>query len=217
MISAIAYDLDGTLCHTLPDLATAARATLQQFQRPELSLARIAEHLGDGTHTFVHRLLTDQEHGRADEAEHQSAYAYFLDCYAQQVCEQSALYPEVLETLEAVKQRGLKQVVITNKNHRFAVPILQKLGIADYFTHIYGGDSLPEKKPHPLPLQTAAKALCVEPAQLLMVGDSDNDILAAVAAGSPVVSVRFGYGRLPEQPPHVRAHIKRFGELLNHL
>lgn len=217
MISAIAYDLDGTLCHTLPDLATAARVVLQTFHRKPQSLERIAEHLGDGTQTFVHRLLTDHPTQLADPNEHQSAYQCFLEAYANHVCEQSALYPEVLETLEAVKQRGILQVVITNKNHHFAVSILEKLGIAPYFSHIYGGDSLPQKKPHPLPLLTAAKALSLNPAQMLMVGDSENDILAAVAAGSPVVSVSFGYGRLPENPAHVRAHIKRFGELLHQL
>lgn len=215
MISAIAYDLDGTLCHTLPDLYQAAHATLQQFDCPPQSPERVAEHLGDGIVTLVHRLLTNQRTQKADPALHQSALSFFTDYYAQHVCEESALYPEVRETVHAIQQRGLPQVVITNKHHEFAVEILRKLELLPYFAAVYGGNSLPEKKPHPLPLQTAAKALSLAPAHLLMVGDSSNDVLAAQAAGCPVVSVAFGYGHWTEAPAGVRAHLQHFGELLS--
>ena len=93
-----------------------------------------------------------------------------------------------------LKSLGIPLVVITNKNEILAVELLKQLGLADYFSLILGGDSLPEKKPSPLPLQHAAEVLGIDPANMIMVGDSRNDIIAAKAAGCLSVGVTFGYG-----------------------
>ena len=123
------------------------------------------------------------------------------------------------ETLAALQQRGLALAVITNKNETHAKQLLADLDLARYFAHIYGGDSLPEKKPSPLPLTSTAAAFGVAPHEMLMVGDSANDILAGKAAGCPTVAVTYGYAdvRALQQDPATRADylIERFDELLN--
>ena len=103
-------------------------------------------------------------------------------------------YPETEAGLALLKSLGIPLVVITNKNEILAAELLKQLGLADYFSLILGGDSLPEKKPSPLPLQHAAEVLGIDPANMIMVGDSRNDIIAAKAAGCLSVGVTFGYG-----------------------
>ena len=93
-----------------------------------------------------------------------------------------------------LKTLGIPLVVITNKNEILAAELLKQLGLADYFSLILGGDSLPERKPRPLPLHHAAEVLGLDTANMIMVGDSRNDILAAKAAGCLSVGVTYGYG-----------------------
>ena len=103
-------------------------------------------------------------------------------------------YPETEAGLALLKSLGIPLVIITNKNEILAAELLKQLGLADYFSLILGGDSLREKKPSPLPLQHAAEVLGIDAANMLMVGDSRNDIIAAKAAGCLSVGVTFGYG-----------------------
>lgn len=103
-------------------------------------------------------------------------------------------YPQVVDTLGLLKTLGLPLAVVTNKSERFARAILKNLELADIFSLLLGGDSLPEKKPAALPLLHVCEAFAIAPEKLLMVGDSRNDILTARAAGTKVVGVDFGYG-----------------------
>mgnify|MGYP000847938877 CR=1 FL=1 len=219
-IRALAFDLDGTLCHTLPDLIAAANASRAHMGLPPLPEATIESYIGDGIPRLVHRVLTNRRDGDADAppAEHAEAYRYFTAYYLDHLSDKTRPYPQVPETLTALQQRGLKLAVVTNKNEAPARRLLADLHIAEHFALIYGGDSLPEKKPAPLPLITATEALGVAPAHMLMVGDSANDILAAKAAGCPVAAVTFGYAdtRALYETPATRADylIDRFTQLL---
>ena len=220
-IRAIAFDLDGTLCHTLPDLVAAANASRAHMGLPPLPDATIESYIGDGIPRLVHRVLTNSRDGDADAppAEHAEAYRYFTAYYLEHLSDKTRPYPQVPETLAALQQRGLALAVITNKNETHAKQLLADLDLARYFAHIYGGDSLPEKKPSPLPLTSTAAAFGVAPHEMLMVGDSANDILAGKAAGCPTVAVTYGYAdvRALQQDPATRADylIERFDELLN--
>ena len=220
-IRAIAFDLDGTLCHTLPDLVAAANASRAHMGLPPLPDAVIESYIGDGIPRLVHRVLTNRRDGDADAppAEHAEAYRYFTAYYLDHLSDKTHPYPQVPETLAALQQRGLALAVITNKNEEHATRLLADLNLARHFTRILGGDSLPEKKPKPLPLTSTAAAFGVAPHEMLMVGDSANDVLAGKAAGCPTVAVTYGYAdvRALQQDPATRADylIERFDELLN--
>ena len=219
-IRALAFDLDGTLCHTLPDLIAAANASRAHMGLPPLPDATIESYIGDGIPRLVHRVLTNSRDGDADAppAAHAEVYCYFTAYYLEHLSDKTRPYPHVAETLSALAQRGIALAVITNKNEALARRLLADLHIAEHFALIYGGDTLPEKKPAPLPLITAAEALGVAPAQMLMVGDSANDILAGKAAGCPVAAVTFGYAdtRRLHDNPATRADylIDQFAQLL---
>lgn len=122
----------------------------------------------------------------------------FIRYYRDHLSDLTRPYPETEAGLILLKTLGIPLVVITNKNEMLAVELLKQLGLADYFSLILGGDSLAEKKPSPLPLLHAAEVLNINPADMLMVGDSANDILAAKAAGCLSVGVTFGYGDMQE-------------------
>ena len=99
----------------------------------------------------------------------------------------------MIEGLEQIKVLGLPMACLTNKPVSFALPLIQKKGLAPYFLQVFGGDSFERKKPDPLPLLKTCKALRRSPAQTLMVGDSSNDAQAADAAGCPVILMTYGY------------------------
>ena len=96
--------------------------------------------------------------------------------------------------IKAAGHSDVTVCVITNKNEVLAAELLKQLNLDGYFSLVLGGDSLTEKKPSPLPLQHAAEVLGIDVANMLMVGDSKNDIIAAKAAGCFSVGITFGYG-----------------------
>ena len=102
-------------------------------------------------------------------------------------------FPGVVEGLDALREQGFRLGCVTNKAQKFTLPLLEKTGLDRYFELTLSGDSLPEKKPHPLPLQHAAQFFGCNPAELLLIGDSVNDAEAARAAGCPVFIVPYGY------------------------
>jgi phosphoglycolate phosphatase len=99
----------------------------------------------------------------------------------------------VFEGLELFREKGFKLACVTNKAERFTGPLLEKSGLAPYFELVVSGDTLEEKKPHPLPIQHAAKHFGVKVEEVVMIGDSMHDAAAARAAGCPVLIVPYGY------------------------
>ena len=193
-VQAVAFDLDGTLCDSVPDLAAAANATREFMGLPPLPAGVVESYVGDGLANLVHRILTDSRNGSAGQEEWEKAFDFYIRYYRSHLCDHTRLYPETEAGLGLLKTLGIPLVVITNKNEVLAAELLKQLGLADYFSLVLGGDSLAEKKPSPLPLLHAAEVLNIEPADMMMVGDSQNDILAAKAAGCLSVGVTFGYG-----------------------
>lgn len=193
-IKAIAFDLDGTLVDTLPDLIAAANAMRAEQGLAPLPAERVREHVGDGIASLVHRALTDARDGRATDEQWQQAFRFFVGYYREHLTDHSQIYPGVLTALGLLRALKLPLAVVTNKSERLAEPLLRELKMADDFALLIGGDTLPEKKPSALPLAHTCELLGVKPADLLMVGDSANDVAAARAAGCPVVLVGYGYG-----------------------
>lgn len=192
-IKAIAFDLDGTLVETLPDLHESAVRMLAQVGRPAVSESTVRAYVGDGVDRLVKRLLTGEADGEPDSASFEKAAENFRHHYASVLTRASLPFSGAISTLEKLRVRGFKLACVTNKPARFTGPLLEGLGLTGYLDLILSGDSLPRKKPDPLPLLHAARVFGIEPAQLLMVGDSPVDTAAARTAGCPVFCVPYGY------------------------
>lgn len=122
-----------------------------------------------------------------------AALDIFREEYARVNGSQTRLYNGVTKLLENWAQKGAQLAIVTNKPKQFTDPLLAELGLTDHFVHVLGGDCLPERKPHPMPLLHVAQVLGVNPDNTLMVGDSRNDVMAARAACMPVICRRDGY------------------------
>ena len=193
-VSAIVIDLDGTLLDSAPQLAEAANRMLREIDYAPVSQDVLSSYIGNGIGWLVKRALTGEMHATPDAALFEHAMPIFNKHYSQLLLD-SKPYDGVIEGLESMRAAGFRLGCITNKASRFTEPLLVGTGLAKYFDIVVSGDTLPEKKPHPLPLQYAAKFFGVPVENLLLVGDSLNDTLAARAAGCPVFCVPYGYNR----------------------
>lgn len=192
-IKAVAFDLDGTLVETLPDLHEAAVRMLADIGRPAVSVDIVRTYIGHGVDRLIGRLLTGKTDGDADPALFEPAAQAFRRHYASVLTRASHPYAGVVATLALLRKRGFKLACVTNKPARFTEPLLQSLGLTTLLDLVLSGDSLPRKKPDPLPLLHCARAFGIHPGHLLMVGDSAADTGSARAAGCPVLCVPYGY------------------------
>ncbi len=193
-VSAVLFDLDGTLLDTLPDLHAAACAMRRDFGLPDLPLDAIRSYVGRGIPNLVKRVLAASL-DVADEAEPppQEALDSFRRHYARENGRNVHCYPGVLEGLEMLKAKAMPMAVITNKAGAFTLPLLELTGLAGYFEVVVSGDLLPKAKPDPMALIWACGRLGVSPAEALFIGDSINDFLASRAAGCHVFLLPYGY------------------------
>lgn len=187
----LTLDLDGTLLNTLPDLAASANGMLRELGLPEHSESAITAFIGQGVTDLVMRCLPAEK--SADAIFLAESLHIFRHYYARENGRRTMIYPGVLEGLHAWKTAGVPMAVITNKTAAFTEPLLIATGLAAFFDLILSGDSLPEKKPHPLPLLHACQKFGVAPFDNLHIGDSLHDAAAARAAGCPIWLVNYGY------------------------
>lgn len=187
---AAIVDLDGTMVDTVGDFEVALAGALADLGFPPVGRAFIQRTVGKGSEHLIRRTL---EHAGAPANLYEAAWQHYQRHYLAINGQHSAVYPGVLEGLQALKAAGLKLACLTNKPNAFARPLLAQKGLSDFFDQAYGGDAFARKKPDPLPLLETCKALGTEPSRTLMVGDSSNDAAAARAAGCPVVLVSYGY------------------------
>ncbi len=192
-VKAVAFDLDGTLLDTLPDIAEAAQRMLADLGRPRASPAAVRCYIGDGIQRLAKRLLTGHMDGDPPAEEFERALDLFETHYAETLTERTRPFPGVEEGLRQFAREGLKLACVTNKAESFTLPLLEATGLRGFFDLVVGGDTLPRKKPDPLPLLYCAQQFGAPPHQLLVVGDSANDALAARAAGCPAFCVPYGY------------------------
>ena len=191
-LKAVLLDLDGTLLDTVGDIATAANLMRAALGFAPLDPALIKTFVGKGIANLVARTLKDAV-GEVGPTALKVAVANFERQYDKCFGDTSVPFPGVVDGLNALKDKGFRLGCVTNKAEKFTLPLLEKSGLASYFEITLSGDSLPEKKPHPLPLQHAAKFFECSTAELLLIGDSVNDAEAARAAGCPVFIVPYGY------------------------
>lgn len=192
-VRAVAIDLDGTMMDTITDLANAVNLMLDELKLPHLAVDRVRTFVGKGIVNLVERSLGAACGQPPDAAMMARAMPVYEGCYDRVNGVQTTIYPGVVEGIETMRARGLPLACITNKSGRYTGPLLERMGFAGYFQVVLSGDTLPKKKPDPMPLTFAAQQLGVAPAQLLMIGDSINDAQAARSAGCPIVCVGYGY------------------------
>jgi phosphoglycolate phosphatase len=189
----VLIDLDGTLIDSVPDLAYCVDALMAQLGLPARGEAKVRQWVGNGIERLVKRALLDQLDGEPDPTLLAKALPIYFELYKENLSKRSRLYPGVKEGLQFLHDAGYKLGCITNKAAAFTEPLLKDLGIYDYFQIVVSGDTLPVKKPDPLPLLHAARFFKVEPSHALMVGDSISDVKAARAAGFQVICMSYGY------------------------
>jgi len=192
-IEAVFLDLDGTLIDSVPDLTAAVDAMLVQLDLPPRGEAKVRQWVGNGADNLIRRALTDRSDGDPPAELFEAARPLFKAAYRQYLCVHSRLYGGVAEGLNGLRERGLRLACITNKPAEFALPLIERMGIGQFFDTLVGGDCTPNKKPAPDALLLAAERLNVPIERALMVGDSSNDVGAARNAGCPVVAVPYGY------------------------
>ena len=193
-ITAVFFDLDGTLVDSVPDLTAAINIMLQQLGLPKREEAQVRTWVGNGMDNLIRRaLIGDMDGNRADPALFTRAKPLYKAAYADHISVYSALYPGARDGLTALCVARIPMACVTNKPAEFARPLLEKLGIGEFFTTVVGGECTPNPKPAPDALWLCAERLGVSITQGLMVGDSLNDVGAARNAGCSVVCVPYGY------------------------
>lgn len=189
----VLIDVDGTLVDSVPDLAFCVDEMMAQLDMPRRGEPAVRQWVGNGVERLVRRALINQLDGEPDEALFEKAMPIFMDLYAENTSGRSSLYPGVSEGLAYLKQAGFRLGCVTNKAEQFTVPLLKALGIYDNFEVVVSGDTLPKKKPDPMPLLHAAEIMGVIPEQSMMLGDSMSDVKAARAAGFQIICMSYGY------------------------
>jgi len=191
------FDLDGTLIDSVPDLALAINQMLQTLGRATFEEEVIRQWVGNGAKILVERSLSASHEidPNLDPSLVEHALDIFLQHYQTHLCDRTQPYPHVQESLKELQSWGYTLTIITNKPAQFVEPILKNLALDRFITHYLGGDSLPHKKPHPLPLQHLCKTLNIPLSLAVMIGDSRNDLIAAQNAPMQSIAVTYGYNQ----------------------
>jgi len=186
---AVLFDLDGTLADTAGDLGGALNRLRVHRGMPAMALDKLRPHASAGARGLLGVGMNMHPGDREYEAMRQE----FLNAYEACLAETTHLFEGMSELLAAIEARGMDWGVVTNKPHRFTIPVMKGLGLETRAAVIISGDSTAHPKPHPLPLLTACERMGVDPERTLYVGDDLRDIQAAEAAVMPSVAAAWGY------------------------
>jgi phosphoglycolate phosphatase len=199
----VIFDLDGTLIDSRLDLIHSVNAMLRNFDRPELPGEVVASYVGDGAPMLVRRALGDPE----DEKFFRAGLEFFLNYYREHKLDHTHVYSGIPEALQQIGSNGAnrKMAVLSNKPVNPSRAIVEALGLANFFVHVYGGNSFDTKKPDPLGVNTLLKETGNSPTDAMIVGDSSIDVLTGRNAGIATCGVSYGFAphTLCEAPPDV--------------
>ncbi|RJG07201.1 phosphoglycolate phosphatase [Noviherbaspirillum cavernae] len=192
-IRAAIIDLDGTMLHTAPDFHVAVNRMRAELDLAPLAIETITNFVGKGTENLMRRVLAVDFDADGVERHFPQALESYQRHYLAINGDYSSVYPGVREGLGELQAKGVRLACVTNKPIAFALPLLEKTGLRPYFELVYGGDSLPKKKPDPYPFLKVCEDFGVQPQEAVAIGDSSNDAQAARAAGCRVLNVPYGY------------------------
>ena len=207
-IRAFIFDLDGTLIDSKTDLVHSVNAMLREISRPELATETIAGYIGHGAPQLIASALGPD----SGETERKAALAVFLAHYEKHNLDATRPYPGVEEALAGLAKHPM--AVLTNKPLKMTVQILEGLGLAKFFSAVYGGDSFEKKKPDPLGAFSILNELSTEPEHAAMIGDSDVDIQTARNARMLAVAVTYGFGNYDRRANPADLYVDRLTELV---
>ncbi len=185
-IKAVFFDLDGTLIESKKDITESANDIRKDFDLTPLDQETVISFVGQGTNYFLSQVLPP-------EYNNEDSYNKFIEYYKINSLKYSKVFSGVNELLSELEKKDFKKVLITNKAHSVAIEVVNKL-FKDKFDLVYGGDSFPERKPSPYPINFAMKELNLLPFQVIYFGDSLPDYQASVDADVNPVIATYGYG-----------------------
>lgn len=196
-LELVMFDLDGTLVETAPEIMDAVNDTLRRFDLPEVTQQQVNDWIGHGTLELLVQALAQSTKTSVDEVRTSDRLAVITaeyNLYYQQRCgTRSHLYPQVRETLLALRARGVKLAVVTNKERRYTQVVLDVHHLTPLFDAVICGDTLATKKPHPAGIAHCLEQFGVPPERALFVGDSSIDVATARNAGVAVWALPYGY------------------------
>jgi phosphoglycolate phosphatase len=193
----VMFDLDGTLVETAPEIFDAVNDTLRYFGLPEVTQQQVNDWIGHGTRELLIQALAFS--GKVPDSTVRASDSLLLsvsrfDKHYQQRCgTRSQLYPQVRETLTALRSLGVKLAVVTNKEGRYTTTVLNAHSLSPLLDAVVSGDSFPAKKPDPTGVQSCLCQFGVSPERALFVGDSSIDVATARNAGVRVWALPYGY------------------------
>ena len=214
MLKLLIFDLDGTLTNTAQDIADAINYALKPFGQKTYSVEETKAMVGSGITKLLESLLPSTpliRDGGALSAK-ETVTNRFIEYYTEHLLDNTKVYSHVRETLS--KLDNYKKVVVSNKRESFSKSILEGLGILKFFDIVFGSDSVPEKKPSPVPILKLLKRYNVTCDEAVIIGDSNYDIEAGRAAGIKTIAVTYGF-RSREALKDADVIIDNFDELLN--
>jgi 2-phosphoglycolate phosphatase len=192
-LRAILFDMDGTVLDTAPDMVAALNALRAEQDLAPMNFDVVRCAVSHGAARVVKSGFPD-----AGEEEFAALQRRFLEIYRAALSCRTQLFPGMAQVLEALEARRLKSGIVTNKAGWLTEPLLEQLGLRGRFDCVVSGDTLAERKPHPLPLLHAAKLAGVTPGECIYVGDAERDVQAAHAAGMVALVANYGYLRADE-------------------
>lgn len=187
--AAVLFDLDGTFADTAPDLGAALNHVRSLHHLPPLPLEIIRPQASHGSAGLI-KLGFNVE---SDAASFPALRDALLAHYRANICSHTTLFPGMAELIETLEQRGLPWGIVTNKPHRFTLPLMQALGYAERAACLVSGDTCAHAKPHPEPMLYAARSIGVAAQSCLYLGDDKRDMEAGNAAGMKSLIALFGY------------------------
>ena len=206
----VAFDLDGTLADTAPDLTASLNHALEQLGRQPIDPERVRHLVGHGARSLLRKGLA--ETGEASERLVEQGLPIYLEHYGDHICVGTTIYPALEEAMDALAARGAALAICTNKGERLSRRLVDALGWSGRFASVVGADTLPVRKPDPRPLHEAiARA---GGGRAAFVGDSITDADTARAAGVPFVAVSFGFSDRPASELGADAVIDSYADLV---
>ena len=198
MPEAVLFDLDGTLADTAPDLGGAMNQLLQEQGRDPLPLEFLRPHVSSGARGMIGAGLGITP---ADPA-YMALQQRFLAIYQDALCVGTRLFDGMAEHLDELDARAIPWGIVTNKSQRFAIPLMEGLGLRQRSACIVCGDSARRAKPHGHPMQLASAVIGVVASEVIYVGDDERDVISGRAVGMQTVIAAWGYLGNGKPPAH---------------
>jgi phosphoglycolate phosphatase len=208
MIDSVVFDLDGTLIDSLPDVLASLNLLLEEDRRRPLKLGELRNLVGRGVNPMVEDAYRLTGQSLSSFLQLENAVCRYIEHYKANPVGHTVVFPNVMNTLTVLKEKGICMGVCTNKPFEMTLLVLEGLRIKSFFAGVTGGDNLPYNKPDPRHILKTLELMKSDASNAVMVGDSWVDVKAARNAEIPVVAVSYGYNSDPDESLNADIEIK---------